>query len=299
MKVQFKMIALAQILDSFENPRDKMDRYELDGLAESIRTYGVLQPLVVRPISGGSYEIIAGHRRAAAAALAELDQVPCIVRPTAGSLAALQLVENTQRVDLGPLEIAAGISATLAAGKIKQKDLAKQLGKSEAWVSKFVTIAKAVEKLTTWYKSNHRMPTIDDVMADYPDATDNERTYHLATELEIWHEDMADYIAGELDDESAEEAYNAAAQLLNPKPKQEAPKPAPKKPSADDDQDDRELTGGELELLDQVRQQLAALGLVGELAPAPGTKGFLLGLEFKNAKALRAFVESIKQPERP
>lgn len=142
MKLQ--NIAVAQLVSNPANPRK--DLSEVKDLAASIRTHGIIEPLIVRK-GEGCYVILAGHRRAAAAAEAELETVPCIVRPdlAAEGDAVLALVENTQRVDLTPLETAQAIKAAL--GNMKQRELAAQLGRSEAYVSKFKTITRAFERL--------------------------------------------------------------------------------------------------------------------------------------------------------
>lgn len=142
MKLQ--NIAVAQLVNNPANPRTSLS--EVKDLAASIRTHGIIEPLIVRKGADG-FVILAGHRRAAAAAEAELETVPCIVRPdlAAEGDAVLALVENTQRVDLTPLETAQAIKAAL--GNMKQKELAAQLGRSEAYVSKFKTIIRAFERL--------------------------------------------------------------------------------------------------------------------------------------------------------
>jgi ParB family chromosome partitioning protein len=91
-------------------PRTRIDQAALAELAESIKAQGVMQPILVRPLAGGRYEIVAGERRWRAARLAGLSSVPALVRdiPDNQALAAA-LIENIQREDLSPLEEAAGI----------------------------------------------------------------------------------------------------------------------------------------------------------------------------------------------
>src|SRR5690606_35277598 len=91
-------------------PRTRMDEGSLYELAESIRTQGIMQPILVRPIGGGRYEIIAGERRSRAAKLAGLNEVPVLVREVPDEAAAVMaLIENIQREDLNPLEEAQGL----------------------------------------------------------------------------------------------------------------------------------------------------------------------------------------------
>lgn len=152
--MNFRTLKLDALIASDVNPR-LMDGAEVvDGLAElaeSIKAHGILQPLLVSPAKGGAYRIVAGHRRAAAAVIAGLQEVPCIVDQVK-HIEQAHLVENVQRVDLSPAEIALAVTAALKAKRIKAKQLAAELGKSETWVSKAHTIGKALAtpELVEW-----------------------------------------------------------------------------------------------------------------------------------------------------
>jgi len=139
-------LPLSVLVASPLNPRDELTG--LDELAKSIKLYGVLQPVVVEPHTDeGFYRILAGHRRAAAAKLAGLAEVPAVLRsPATESVQAIHLVENIQRQDLTPLEIGISVYTQLEAG-MKQKDLAEALSKPKTWVSKFSTIGEAYAHL--------------------------------------------------------------------------------------------------------------------------------------------------------
>lgn len=111
-------------------PRRTFSQEELEGLAASIRTHGVLQPLTVRRTEGG-WELVAGERRLRAAVLAEQSRVPCLERTADDqSSAALALVENLQRQDLHYLEEAEAIAAFLTRSGLTQEAAAEQLGMS-------------------------------------------------------------------------------------------------------------------------------------------------------------------------
>ena len=98
-------------------PRTRMDQDALAELAESIRAQGVMQPILVRPLPEGRYEIVAGERRWRAARMAGLSSVPALVREVSDSHAlAMALIENIQREDLNPLEQAAGIKRLIDKG---------------------------------------------------------------------------------------------------------------------------------------------------------------------------------------
>ena len=112
-------------------PRDVFDQEEIDQLATSLLDVGMLQPLVVRPISGDRYELVAGERRMRAAIAAGLPTVPAIVRATEDAdLLKEALVETIHRVQLNPLEEAAAYQQLLDDFGLSQEELASRLGRS-------------------------------------------------------------------------------------------------------------------------------------------------------------------------
>jgi ParB family transcriptional regulator, chromosome partitioning protein len=122
-------------------PREVFDEEELDGLAVSIRDLGVLQPLVVRPLQDGRYELIAGERRLRAARRAELTEVPAVVRHTEDAdLLKEALVENIHRVQLNPLEEAAAYQQLLEEFAFTQDELAATLGRSRPTISNAIRL---------------------------------------------------------------------------------------------------------------------------------------------------------------
>lgn len=123
-----------------DQPRRHFDAEALDQLAESIKRYGVIQPIVVSP-RGDGYLIVAGERRWRAAALAGLEQIPAIVRDRE-ELEQLEvaLIENVQRVDLSPLEQALSIERLHQQFNITYSDIAKRLSKAETTVSNIVRL---------------------------------------------------------------------------------------------------------------------------------------------------------------
>ncbi|HJV59530.1 MAG TPA: ParB/RepB/Spo0J family partition protein, partial [Albitalea sp.] len=103
-------LGLDQLQPGKYQPRTRMDEGSLYELAESIKAQGIMQPVLVRPVGGQRYEIIAGERRVRAARLAGLDEVPVLVKDVPDeAAAAMALIENIQREDLNPLEEAHGI----------------------------------------------------------------------------------------------------------------------------------------------------------------------------------------------
>lgn len=108
-------ISLNKIRLPHQQPRRYFDPNKLAGLAESIKQYGILEPLLVRPLPDGNYELVAGERRLRAAKLAELTEVPIVVRELDDKQAAqVALIENLQREDLNPVEETEGILQLLA-----------------------------------------------------------------------------------------------------------------------------------------------------------------------------------------
>lgn len=122
------------------NPRRSFGDEPLDELTQSVRTHGVMQPLLVRPVDG-RYEIIAGERRWRAAQRAGLHEVPVLVREvSAGEALELAIIENVQRTDLNPIEEAAGYQRLIAEFGHKQEALAKLIGKSRSHVANMLRL---------------------------------------------------------------------------------------------------------------------------------------------------------------
>ena len=131
-----QMIAVDQIRPSHQQVRTRFDAEPLGELAESIRSHGVLQPLLVRRLIDG-YELIAGERRWRAARLAGLTAVPAVVRSDAGDDAqlVLGLIENLQRSDLDPIEEAGGLKRLTEEFGLTHEEVAQRIGKHRVSVS--------------------------------------------------------------------------------------------------------------------------------------------------------------------
>ena len=134
-------------------PRTRMDEGALNDLAESIRTQGIMQPILVRPLSGkptGSYEIIAGERRFRAAQLAGLKEVPVLVREVPDENAAIMaLIENIQREDLNPLEEAQGVRRLLDDFGLTHEQAAQAIGRSRSATSNLLRLLNLAEPVQT------------------------------------------------------------------------------------------------------------------------------------------------------
>jgi ParB family transcriptional regulator, chromosome partitioning protein len=131
-------------------PRTRMDGASLDELAQSIREQGIMQPILVRPVDGGRFEIIAGERRWRAAQRAGLKDIPALVRAVPDQSAlALALIENIQREDLNPLEEAQGLQRLIDEFGLTHDAAAKAVGRSRSAVSNLLRLrelAKPVQE---------------------------------------------------------------------------------------------------------------------------------------------------------
>ena len=122
-------------------PRTNMDQVALAELAESIKAQGVMQPILVRPISDDQYEIIAGERRWRAAQLAGLNEVPALIRKVADESAlAMSLIENIQRENLNPLEEAMGIQRLINEFGMTHQTAGEALGNSRSTISNLLRL---------------------------------------------------------------------------------------------------------------------------------------------------------------
>ncbi|WP_370980525.1 ParB/RepB/Spo0J family partition protein [Agaribacterium sp. ZY112] len=131
-------------------PRRDMDPVALEELAESIKTQGVMQPIVVRPIGDDKYEIIAGERRWRASQLAGLDTIPVLIREVADETAiAMALIENIQREDLNPMEEAFALKRLQDEFELTQKEVAEAVGKSRTAVTNTLRLLNLSDEVKT------------------------------------------------------------------------------------------------------------------------------------------------------
>jgi ParB family chromosome partitioning protein len=132
-------------------PRTRMDPQSIAELADSIRAQGLIQPILVRPVENGKYEIIAGERRWRACQLAGLTQVPVVIRAVPDKSAlAMALIENIQREDLNPLEEATGIQRLIDEFEMTHDLAAQAVGRSRSAVTnllRLLNLSKAVQDL--------------------------------------------------------------------------------------------------------------------------------------------------------
>ena len=129
-------LKITEIEPNRAQPRKDFNEEALAQLADSIRTHGIIQPLLVRPKANGSYQLIAGERRWRAARMAGLSEVPVVIREMENSEAAeLSLIENLQREDLNPMEEALGYQELMEQYGMTQEQVAQRMGTSRSAVA--------------------------------------------------------------------------------------------------------------------------------------------------------------------
>jgi len=143
-------IPLSSIELNPKQPRTEIDTEELEGLAESIKSSGVIQPVVVRPGGAGSagYELVVGERRARAARMAGLETVPALVRDVADEeMLGLALVENIQRADLNPIEKARAVRRMISELDLTQEEAGRRLGLERSTIANLLRLLELSEEL--------------------------------------------------------------------------------------------------------------------------------------------------------
>ena len=134
-------IPLEHIAPNPSQPRTSFDDEDLRALADSLREHGVLQPILVRPLPGGRYELVAGERRWRAARLAGLERIPAVVRSAAeGERLELAMIENMARQDLNPVESARACAALVDEFGLTKEEVGRRVGKSRVAISNLVRL---------------------------------------------------------------------------------------------------------------------------------------------------------------
>ena len=144
----YQMLPIHKVEPNPNQPRQDFDPEELQSLADSIANHGVVQPLTVREVGNGYYQIIAGERRWRAARMAEQREIPAvIIEADDRKVMELALIENLQRQDLNPVEEALGYQTLMQDYGLTQEDAAKQVGKSRPAVANALRLLNLSEKV--------------------------------------------------------------------------------------------------------------------------------------------------------
>lgn len=204
-------LAVDKIQRGRYQPRRDMDEQALEELAESIRSQGVIQPIVVRSIDMGRYEIIAGERRWRASQMAGLTEVPVMIRNVPDEAAiAMALIENIQREDLNPIEEATALERLMDEFELTQQRVAEIVGKSRTTVTNLLRLMK----LTPETKR----------MLEYGDLEMGHARALLGLEGEAQVKAAKEVVSRGFTVRQTEELVK---QLQHPAPKKEAVEPAP------------------------------------------------------------------------
>ena len=135
-KSAYQMLPIYKVEPNPDQPRQDFDEEELQALADSIEIHGIIQPLTVRELPSGYYQIIAGERRWRAARIANLSEVPAVIMEADDrKVKELALIENLQRQDLNPVEEALGYDSLMKEYELTQEEAAKRVGKSRPAVA--------------------------------------------------------------------------------------------------------------------------------------------------------------------
>ena len=145
-----RIIALKQLVPGKYQPRKDMSETALEELSNSIKAQGIIQPIVVRKMNEGKFEIIAGERRWRAAKLADLKEIPCLIKDVADeSAVAIALIENIQREDLNAMEEAVALQRLMTEFDLTHQAVADAVGKSRTAVSNLLRLNSLVDEVKT------------------------------------------------------------------------------------------------------------------------------------------------------
>ncbi|MDD6463385.1 MAG: ParB/RepB/Spo0J family partition protein [Clostridiaceae bacterium] len=148
-------LRIMEIEPNRDQPRKDFDEKSLSELAESIEQHGVLQPLVVRPLTSGGYQLVAGERRWRAARIAGLTEVPVVIKElTDEEVIEIAMIENLQREDLNPLEEALGYRYMMDELNITQEQAAEKVGKSRPAVANAIRLLRLPDEVQEMVKNN-------------------------------------------------------------------------------------------------------------------------------------------------
>ncbi len=142
------------IVNPFQ-PRKEFDTEELDALADSLRTHGLIQPITVRRLSSGQYQLISGERRWRAAQVAEMKEIPAYIRDADDQgMIELALIENIQREDLNPLEVAFAYQQLMEESGLTQEQMAERVSKKRSTVANYLRLLSLPPEIQKSLKEN-------------------------------------------------------------------------------------------------------------------------------------------------
>ena len=185
-KRKVQMIPVQHIVPNPNQPRHQWKEEELESLSQSIRTSGVLQPITVRRIENGWYELIAGERRLRASKKAGLTEIPALVLLcTAEESAVYALIENIQRQDLGFFEEAEAFLQISRQQKVTQEELAHRLGKSQAYVANKLRLLKLEKGERTVIQDAHLTERHARALLRIEDSDERKKVLHTIVQKQL------------------------------------------------------------------------------------------------------------------
>lgn len=153
-EVSTSTLSINEIIPNKDQPRKTFDEVALSELADSITQHGVLQPLLVRPLTTGGYELVAGERRWRASRMAGLTEVPVVIKELDDTEAMeLAIIENLQREDLNPIEEAEGLQQLIDRCGFTQEEVAVSVGKSRPAIANALRLLRLPEEVRDMTKS--------------------------------------------------------------------------------------------------------------------------------------------------
>ena len=174
-----------------DQPRKIFDEDALAELADSIAKHGVIQPLLVRPMPDGSYQLVAGERRWRASRMAGLTEVPVVIKELSDDEAmALALIENLQREDLNAIEEAQGIKALMDTLSLTQDEAAERVGKSRPAVANALRLLKLPDSVIALVSDGKLSPGHARALLGFKDEQDIIETADLSIEKELTVRDV-------------------------------------------------------------------------------------------------------------
>jgi ParB family chromosome partitioning protein len=213
---QLREIDIDQILPNSQQPRKNFDEESLEELADSIRQHGVVQPIVVRPLEDGFFQLIAGERRWRASQRAGLTRVPAVIRQ-AGEHDTLEiaLIENLQRQDLNPLEEAQAYERLIVEFGLTQDEVARRVGKNRATVANMLRLLKLPDEVQQWLRDNklstgHAKALLS---LSQPDAILDAARKVIQGSLSVRHTEM---LVGRIAKGESQNSESAAADVVDP-----------------------------------------------------------------------------------
>ena len=238
--MELRLIERSQISEDPDQPRKHLSEEALQGLADSIRQHGMLNPITVRPVGDDSYRIVTGERRWRAAKIAGLALVPCIVKQiSADELLTEQLIENLQREDLAPLDKARAIDHVKSTLNQTNREIARRLGLSERTVGYLLDLlalpedigeaivsspnrpsdGQLTEKHARFLKQLNETPELQNAVVDRirNEKLSSEETGNLVKALKKKPEQADDILSSPADHlaQFFQDAYDPTAELLS------------------------------------------------------------------------------------